>query len=543
MIRRKGLIAGVLATSVLAAALTGCGSKAEDEKTTGTETGTTTEGSTTEVADDNTSFKAKEPVSFTMLFNDMPNYPENSDWLLWKEIKERTNVSLDLTIVPMSDYTQKRSLLISTGDAPYIMPKTYPGQEVAFISSGAILPISDYVNLMPNYSKKVEEWGLEEEVEKLRQEDGKYYVLPGLHESATQDYSFAVRTDILEELGLEVPTTYDEFYEMLKKMKEAYPDVTPWSDKYQFKSASNVAATSFGVSCGWGAGDGTKYDSEKDEFFFAPTSDKYKEFVTYFNKLVSEGLLDQESFTQNDDMAVQKFVTGKAFVCSANSQDMISFRNTMSDTLGGDYEIAKIVPPNGPAGNVISGSRLENGIMFSAAAAKDDNFEDMIKFVDWLWYSDEGQLLTKWGVEGTTYNVVNDKYELTDDVTFQSLNPDGTIDLRKEYGFSGGVFAYGGNDKLKYSMMSDEDVEFNKQIQESKTLEAISPATPYSEDELEQRTLLTTPLMDYVSQMTLKFILGTSSIEKEWDSYVKECEAKGSIKITDQTNEVSKRNK
>src|SRR5690606_30525895 len=102
-----------------------------------------------------------EEFTIPMLYSDHPNYPYKKDWLLFEEIKKRTNVNLDMTIVPMSDYGQKRSLLISSGDAPYIIPKTYPGEEVPFVSSGTILPISDYVDFMPNYKEKVEKWEIE----------------------------------------------------------------------------------------------------------------------------------------------------------------------------------------------------------------------------------------------------------------------------------------------------------------------------------------------------------------------------------------------
>ena len=82
-------------------------------------------------------FKATAPVSFSMLYSDPPTYPLKSDWLLFNAITKVTNVSLKPTIVPMSDYSAKRSLLIGAGSAPLIIPKTYPGQETPFIQSGA----------------------------------------------------------------------------------------------------------------------------------------------------------------------------------------------------------------------------------------------------------------------------------------------------------------------------------------------------------------------------------------------------------------------
>src|SRR5213596_3083676 len=100
--------------------------------------------------------------------------------------------------------------LIGAGDAPFLIPKTYHPSEVAFVSSGAILPVSDYVNLMPNFRAKVKKWRLEPEIDAIRQSDGKYYLLPGLHEKVKSGYSMSLRTDILDKHGLTLPTTWDE---------------------------------------------------------------------------------------------------------------------------------------------------------------------------------------------------------------------------------------------------------------------------------------------------------------------------------------------
>lgn len=52
------------------------------------------------------------------------------------------------------------------------------------------------------------------------------------------------------------------------------------------------------------------------------------------HKLVDEGLLDKESFTQDDDQAVQKYVTGKSFIINGNSQTVVQHRTDMDKTLG-----------------------------------------------------------------------------------------------------------------------------------------------------------------------------------------------------------------
>ncbi|SFS36605.1 extracellular solute-binding protein [Paenibacillus sp. 453mf] len=485
-------------------------------------------------------FKATEPFNLSIMYNDNPAYPIKQDWMLFKKITEITGVTLEPTIVPMSDYSQKRSLLISSGDAPLIIPKTYPGEEAPFVSSGAALPVSDYVDLMPNYKDKVEKWGLEDELEGLKQEDGKYYVLPGLHEEVWPDYTLIVRTDIFEKHNIAIPTTWEELYTALKQLKEEYPDSIPFSDRFKFNSTLNIAATGFGTKGGWGFGNGLTYKEDQDEFVYTATTPEYKEMLEYFNKLVEEGLLDKESFTQDDEQAIQKFVSGKSFVINGNSQTVVMHRNDMDKTLGKDnYSISKITVPGGPAGQLMSGSRLENGVMISSKAKESENFEAIIQFIDWLYYSDEGQEFAKWGVEGETFTKENGVRKLVDDINYNGLNPDGTKDLRIDYGFSGGVFAYGGTTDLLHSMFSEEELKFQNDMKEVKDVVPAEPPIPYSVEERERVTLLSTPLKDYTDQNTFKFILGERDLA-EFDTFVSELESQGVSQYLEIANETYK---
>ena len=492
-------------------------------------------------------FKADKPLTFTTMYNDAAWYPFNKDWLLWSEITKRTNVTLKQTVVPMSDYGQKRSLLISSGDAPLLIPKTYPGEESPFVSSGAILPISDYVKYMPNFKDKVEKWKLQPELDRLKQADGKYYVLPGLHEDVWPDYTLAIRTDIFAKNNIAIPKTWDEFQAALKKLKEVYPNVTPFSDRWSTSGAASplgallqYAAPTFGTVGGWGTTNYIQFDKDKGKFIFAGATENYKQMLQYFNRLIKEGLMDKESLSQSDDTAKEKFVSGKSFVISSNSQEIVAMRDSMNKTLGeGKFSIAKIDVPGGPKGNVIAGSRLENGLMINAKAKDDPHFKELLQFVDWLWYSDEGQELAKWGVEGTTYKKENGKRVLMPDVNFLGLNPAGKKDLRVDYGFGTGSFAYGGTTDLLQSTMSDEEIKFQDSMHQNKKVLAADPPYPMESVDQEQATLLSTPLTDMVKQNTAKFILGTRSFS-DWDAYVSELKAKGMDKYVDLVNKAYK---
>ena len=517
---RKVLAAGALVA--LVAGLTSCSSSGESDgaDVTGKDAGAMAEYKAGD------QFKATEALDFSILFSDHPNYPLKEDWLFWEELTERTNVTLEPTVVPMSDYEQKRSLIVGAGNAPMIIPKTYPGQEEAFVSSGAILPVSKYLDLMPNLTEKIEKWGLEDNIEGLRQADGEFYVLPGVHEEVWQDYTIAVRTDVMEELGLEAPKDWDEFREVLVAIKAANPDSYPLSDRFKGDSLLNIVAMTYGVSAGWGW-NAASWNEDDEKFEFTGTTDEYRDFVEYMAGLVEDGLIDPESFTQDDDSANQKFVSGKSFAISTNAQTLVNdYRQALSDTVPG-ATVAKIPLPAGPAGNVVAGtSLLENGIMINADALDSENFTAMMQFIDWLWYSEEGMEFAKWGVEGTTFTKDADgKRTLAADVDYVSLNPGAPKHLQKDFGFGGGVFAYGGTTDLLQSTFSEEELAF-QEIMKEKDVLPLAPPYPLEEAEREQATLLETPLSDTAKQATLQFILGQRDLS-EWDSYVAELEGKG----------------
>src|SRR5947199_154489 len=70
-------------------------------------------------------FKATEPLTVSIMLLSSAAYPYKADWLFWSELTKRTNVTLQPTVVPGSDYNQKRSVMVSAGNAPTIIPKTY----------------------------------------------------------------------------------------------------------------------------------------------------------------------------------------------------------------------------------------------------------------------------------------------------------------------------------------------------------------------------------------------------------------------------------
>jgi putative aldouronate transport system substrate-binding protein len=535
MSRREALIAAGAAGLALAGCSSGGGSKSS-LNLSGNRAGAM---GTFGVGDQ---FKATTALSFPILHLTNAAYPLKKDWLFWSELTRRTNVTLQVTEVPGSDYNNKRSLLIGAGQAPLIIPKTYPGSEAPYVASGALLPVSDYIDLMPNFKDKVARWNLQGDVDTLRQADGKYYLLPGLHQDVWVDYSLAVRTDVLDRLNLQVPSTWDQVHTMLQALKGAtssYPFSDRWGIPTPGGNLLSILGQAYGTAGGWGYANAT-WDAKAKKFVFTGAMDQFKQMLQYLHTLVAEKLLDPESFTQSDDNAIQKFGSGKSLVISANAQQLAPYRTALAPN-DRTATIVKIPVPTGPMGAVKAGSRLENGVVILKKARDSQNFVAMMQFIDWLWYSDAGQMFTKWGVNGVTYtgSVETGSFQLTPDVTFSGLNPKGTKQLQQTYGFFNGVFSYGGSTKLLNSQFPAEEQAFQRVMTGRKTL-PVPPPYPFMADEAEQANLQGTPLTDYVTQNSLKFILGTRDFS-EWNAYVNELKGKNSGAYIDLVNKAYQR--
>lgn len=480
-----------------------------------------------------------DPVEVSMLVIDWGDHNENQ--VLWKKIKEMTNVTINTTPVPNTDFIAKAKLMLSTGEAPNFIPKVIQEDIAEFIPSGALLPVSDYLEFLPHYTERLEKWKLQEQVDNLKQLDGKYYILPGLKETPDPDRSIAIRTDLLKKYKLEMPQTYDELYEVLKKFKQENPGSIPWTDKFKGDQMLMLVAAAFGTQAGGDYNNGMAYDKENDNWYYAGADENYKSMIEYLAKLVDEGLLDQELFTQTGPEKFKKLAKGKSFV-TTGAYDMLTrlHKNRPDDSATYDFMVA----PGGPAGRISHvASPFQYGIVFPAKVQSEDNFEELLRFVDWLYFSDEGNTLTFWGVEGETYEIVDGKKKFLDHVKYGSFNPDAKYHIGKEWGTGSNNWRSGGSDEFYQSLMVEGNKEFYQKTKDSLKIQTPPPYVSMTDAQREQFTLVNATLKDYTNQMILKFILGDASIANDWDTYVKETERKGSKKLLDIYNEAWKATK
>lgn len=467
-------------------------------------------------------FVATEPLELGILYRDLPAYPLENDWLFFEHLENEHNVSYEIMSVPLSDFEERRSVTIAAGDMPDYVTDTWPGDEGDFTSSGVVLPISDYVHLMPHFQQRIEDWDLDQQIDNLRQLDGKYYVLPGINEDVHFDFSLKYNRTVFDEYGLEEPETWDELTSALEVLRDetGQEPMTLW---WQGDALFNFVGASFDTVGGWGFGGGVMFDEEQDEFVYAPQQQGYRDMVEYFTMLNEEGLLDQEAFTQDGDMASNKLSNLEAFVSSGQAGTMSEVNSDMAEIHGeGEYEFVRMPLLEGPAGPNVAGGQLVSGIMLNANVAERDDFLAVLQYVDWLYYSDEGTEYAQWGIEGETFERTDEVaggYRPVEGISFENFNSGADEDLTEDYGFGNVAFAFAGPAEIRQSIMDEDEQEYQARMNEERTLVEEDPIYPMSPADQEQAALLSTPLSDTVDQYTLRFITGQYSLDR-WDEFM-----------------------
>lgn len=587
--KKKKILSMLLATVMVAGSLAGCGSSGDTQSTsTDTSTGSKTENTTgteaasTEAAVEenldyqyglDTTFHSDDSVTYSFFFSDASWYPMVDTWKtegVFKKIEEVTNVTLDITSIDSGDYNQKVALMINAGEAAYIIPKTY--DESPYVDGGAIVPISDYTQYMPYFTDFVEKYNMQDDLKTITKSDGKFYRLPGMLEAPVQDYTFMIRKDLFDAAGVDVPAiekdwTWDDLYDALVKVKEYMVSQGMikesdyvWSDLWCGSEVTDgsggnllkLMASAYDVQAGWAIGNGMLYDSDKDEWYFGPTSDNFKAYLSEVTKYVQGGILDPETFTQDNQTACNKFYRGETAILSVNRSQYTSWLANLDENLGaGNYETYLCLLPRGEKTNYLpENSRLENGVMISKRALDElgeEGFIKMIRFVDWLFYSHEAYNLTKWGVEGETYQVNADGTKsLLDGYQCGGLGIAGDesdIDIRLQWGYAGGNFYYGGTIAEMTDNFNPDIMDFVNRITEARDVKPLDPSYVADEEENEQLNLWKTPLIDNVNTWTLQFATGVKNVDADWDAYVASCEGLNSITMADYINEIYQRTK
>ena len=484
-------------------------------------------------------FHAPNPLVVSSLYRVHSGYPISDDWRIWSYIQEKTNTTFDFEEILLADWDNSRSLRVSSGDFPTLVPIIWQGSEAAWVPGGNLLPLSQYTHCMPNFEASVAEWDLQGELDTTRAEDGNIYRLPLLRQSPNIEHSWAVNVDMFEEAGVDIDAiqTFDDFNAAMAQVQAAHiPGLnyvyTPrWNTQTAgpLALAMQTAAPNYGTTAGWNR-EVTNFDRANDEFIPRVATDGFRDMVAWFADLRAQGILDPE-ITQEDDNAVQKFINGQAAVIETNFPELTNAIINPAREAGIDLNVRVIRVPDGPAGGWIAGSRMGPGFAVNSDLRNSPYFLATLQFLDWLYYSPEGRIMQIWGIEGETYRV-------NADGTYECLVPSGdqadcTGWLQQEFGFRDGMWHnWNGPDDLIFSQMTPEQAAWVREMIATKQIVPINPAAPLTEAEQEQVGLVQESVQTATETGIAQFVTGQRPMS-EWDSFVQQIRNQGADQIAE----------
>ena len=358
-----------------------------------------------------------EPVNITIYYPDSSTAPYKEDWLALTETAKLANANVTVEAIPEGEYSTPVNLVLDTQEncPDVIMFQEIYGSKASLCMNGGVVPISQYSDWTPNFNAMVEKLGLTDQVNNLKLADGNRYILPALYESLDYTGGLILRADFLEANGFEDPKTFDDLYEILKAYKEQNPDSYPMVHYLATYITHRMIMPAWGCPVGYWVAPylgSIAWDYESETYYNTATSDVYREYLQFMNKLSAEGLLDPEASA--DDVWSQKLTSGQA-ICTYAYYDQIAGLEAASEIEGFDLKL--YLPLEGPAGALGENrGQAYRGLLFPAAVAEREDFEQVVRAVDKMFYSEEAAKIWQIGVEGVSYNVVDGEIVFTDDV-------------------------------------------------------------------------------------------------------------------------------
>lgn len=353
-----------------------------------------------------------EPLVVTMALNQAGDIPAKGN-KIEQALMELTNTKLDIQWIPQSTYDEKVSVMIASNEMPKIMKVNYVPLIISSIESGMFWEVGPYLKDYPNLAAQNEQHYNNISV------DGKIYGVPLFRDIGRAAYNY--RKDWLEQLGLELPVTLEDWYNVQKAMVTQDPDGNGKQDSYglvlekQYNNGHSALLTRIAVSIGgvnrWGIVDG-KMTPE----ILTP---EYNDVLKLFRRMYAEKLINQD-FAVLDSSEVGKFFdTGKAGLANSVAGAVKSQQDRLLATEPDG--VVDNAPFTGPDGIRLAGEPGHNGFLAipKSAVKTEAEVKQLLGFLDALMDEPSATLLMR-GIEGEHFTYTDDdRTEFLDFTTYQ----------------------------------------------------------------------------------------------------------------------------
>ncbi|SEA00713.1 putative aldouronate transport system substrate-binding protein [Oribacterium sp. KHPX15] len=425
-----------------------------------------------------------------------------------------------------SDWGDKKAVLLAGGNLPDAFVGSICFTETDILTNaGTFIALDDYIDeYMPNLKKIMEE---DETMRALATSaDGHIYGLPSKKPCRpTVANQMFINKVWLDNLGLSVPTTYDEYVEVLRAFRDedANGNGDP-TDEIPFGQGYADSVMFFCLPFGTTIGaDSTYMMAVQDgKPVYLPITDNYKDGIKAMHECFEEGLIDPEIFTEDTSMRDAKLMSETPIVGSAPGW-------TADATFGANADQYAALPALvGPDGNQYISSDPEHWNYSRYEFVVTSDCKDPGPLLAWAdkFYSEDASIQNFYGAFGV--GVEKDEsagtYKVLEPNDGNSADTFAWIKSLRDFGPK--YVADGFNDKVSYAgengdaakLLLDKDV---KQY----ACEAY-PNVSYTPDQLNTLATLYADLEAYVSSNQATWV-ADGGLDEQWDKYISQLEMMG----------------
>ncbi|CAN7623721.1 extracellular solute-binding protein [Paenibacillus sp. LjRoot153] len=518
MSKTKRVASVLLVSAVLSSTITACSSSNPKDPLSGQSTqkdGATTSTTYPIQTDKKLSYWAEIPSTLVGVKPNFAEVPFVQEW------QKQTGVKLNFSSPVANQAKEGLNVMLASGDLPDLIEYNwmqFPGGPEKAINDGYILKLNDLIDkYAPNLKKYLKE---HPEVDKMVKTDsGSYYGFPFLRgDDFLRVYQGPViRQDWLDELGLQAPTTIDEWHDVLKAFKEKKGATAPLS----FQSLPRAFEQIYNGAFIGAFGIHRLFYLDNNQVKFGPAQPEYKQFMATFRQWYQEGLLDKNIAStdgKNIDANLASGATG-ATVGNAGGgigkwMPLLTVKNPKANLVGVQYPVLK-------KGDTPKFGQKDYPYSFQgmvAISAGSQNAELAVRMLDYG-YSEQGHMLFNFGTPGVSYNLDNGYPKYTD-ILFKNpdkLAPSQAFSLYTKANYFGPFVQDKRYIEQYYTIPQQKDAVtvWQKTDADKYTLPPIT-ATPEESTELAK---IMTDINTLVDEMTLKIILGSDSVDN-FDKYM-----------------------
>lgn len=512
------LLSGVLAAGLL----TGCGNSTAPKETTKAADAQTKEAEAAQTESEAGEASnltqegfpiVNEKVTMTVYGPRDQNHAPWSEVLILNKYEEMTNVHMDYQDVPADGFEENKQLLFASNELPDIFLRcNLTAVQIADygVNSGQLIPLEGLIEqYAPNLTKVFEEYPMIKKA--VTASDGHIYVIPSIDVSATGQMQFKqwINKKWLDALGKDIPTNLEEFKDVLIAFRDGDPNGNGEADEIPLGVRDTDAiyqlAGSFGLQ--YQMRDTYNVD-ENGKLHNWLCDDAFKEYLMYMNDLYKEGLLWQDYY-KNDKPAWRSNLAGELFGAMYMPYSDV-FLNCEEDYVG--YK-----PLVGPYGDQIWAD-AHNGITTMGSFALSNTCpypETAVRWVDYF-FCEEGELFSRYGIEGETYDLNADNAPQFKDEILNSpegfMTALGKINLVPGSGFPGII-----TDKTDSVVASQRTKEAAAMLRDYMPKKAYAKPAVALED-MDRMNAIEQDMTNYKKEAVAKFVIGEWGFDK-WEEY------------------------